>query len=165
MPGSKTGAGRMLISWEAGAGSVRPWGNCHHQPQIRAARNWSPGTAADPGPIWRLQRETICTIGDDATWLQGHLPLWDSKLSGALSSSSRVSFISGHLMTELSLESHLLFPWLNSFIKIILLDPDYICEVIRFITNRWTERPTEGPVGLLVRVPTQHVKKYILGNR
>lgn len=97
MPGSKTGAGRMLISWEAGAGSVRPWGNCHHQPQIRAARNWSPGTAADPGPIWRLQRETICTIGDDATWLQGHLPLWDSELSLALSFFLKSEF---HLWTS-----------------------------------------------------------------
>lgn len=89
--------GRMLISWEAESGSIRPWGNCHHQPQVRAAGNWSPGAAADPGPMWRLQRETIGTIGDDATWLQGHLPPWDSKLSGALSFFLKSEF---HLWTS-----------------------------------------------------------------
>lgn len=83
---------------------------------------------------------------------QDHLPLWDSLSHPRLWVSSwRVSFVPGHVMAELSLESHWFLARLKSFLKIILLEPDCIWEFIPFITNRWTETQIKGPVGLFFR--------------
>lgn len=50
-------------------------------------------------------------------------------------------------MVDLSLESHLCFSWLNSNIKIVMLENDCILEFIPFTTNRWFETQIKAPLG------------------
>lgn len=59
--------------------------NCSETEAAKASPG-SPGIETDERPIWRLQREIVCTLGGDTTWLpRSRAPVGFSKLSRALS--------------------------------------------------------------------------------
>lgn len=163
MLGDKTRADRMLVPCEVGTGYLWWWGNSHHQPQVRAVQNQKRLPHSTLG--FQIERKTTDQFkgyrgGSSAQQVmtphafQGRLPFWDSPNYPRLwVSSLRVTLISGHLTAELSLESYLLLPRLNNFVKIILLEPDYIWEFIPFTTDGWIETQIKGPAGLFFRAP------------